>query len=242
MTNQSRNNGAGISPEFYATLGLELDTQQGLAYSLVKDIVEKYGVGEKALDYGCGAGRSTRLLRQIGFEQVVGVDVNQEMLDMATEKEIPGISYERIESGVLPFKDNTFNLAFSGLVILEISSAPEVHKVLGELHRVVAPGGAVIILTCTREGHLNGSDSFEPVLTVEQQANLKSGDAVPTRVKETGQVFTDYYWSEEFLRTALQEAGLKVLEVRLSKAVTPQSNEPLAPKPKSPYVIYIAQK
>ncbi len=242
MNETKKNKGAGISPEFYATLEVGLDTRQGVAYAGVKEMVEKYCVGaNNAIDYGCGAGRSTRFLKQAGLNQVVGVDINQEMLNQAAQREIPGTSYYHIESGVLPFKDGTFDLAFSGLAILEISSADEIHKVLTELKRVVTNQGTVIILTCTKEGHLTGSDSFEPILTAEQQANIKDGDAVPTRVKETGQMFTDYYWSDEFLKTALQEAGLMVVEVKLPTTIPGQSNEDLQSNDQPPYVIYVSK-
>ena len=34
--------GAGISPEFYATLGLDLKTRQGVAYKKVEEMVRKF--------------------------------------------------------------------------------------------------------------------------------------------------------------------------------------------------------
>ena len=190
-----QNTKAGISPEFYATLDVG-DTRQRIAFAGVREMVTKYcGGANKALDYGCGAGRSTRVLKEMGLGEVVGGDINQEMLQKAVEKRIPGTSYLQIKSGQLPFKDCMFDLVFSGLVILEISKAREIRKILKELKRVTTDQGTVIILTCTKEGYLTDSDHFEVMLTPEQQANIKDGDPVPIRVRDTGQVFTDYYWS-----------------------------------------------
>lgn len=237
------NKGAGISPEFYATLELGLNTRQGVAYAGVKEMVDKYcPQAKKAIDYGCGPGRSTRFLKEAGLEEVVGVDINQEMLTKAAQREVPGTTYLQIESGALPFKDGTFDLAFSGIAILEISNSGEAHKVIGELSRVVRDQGIVIILTCTKEGHITESDSFEPLLTEKQKDKLKNGDPVPTRVKETGQEFTDYYWSQEFLTSALQEAGLTVAEVKPTGIVLDQTKDTMESNEKPPYVIYVSKK
>src|SRR3990167_7451817 len=53
-----------------------------LAYRDIPFFLEKYNTGKRAIDYGCGAGRSTRFLKERGFE-VIGVDVSQKMLKHA---------------------------------------------------------------------------------------------------------------------------------------------------------------
>jgi len=231
--------GAGISPEFYATLGLDLKTRQGVAYKKVEEMVRKYcPQARTAIDYGCGPGRSSRLLKQIGIQQVVGVDINQGMLAQARMREIPGVSYQLIEKGSLPFRDGEFDLTFSGIVFLEVPKAEEVHKIISEMKRITAKGGTVMILTATKEGYVTDSDSFECLLTAEQKAELKDGDPVPTRIKETRQEFTDYYWSDEFLRTSLQDTGLKTEEVNLP----PQTSGEVKSVDKPAYVLYVCKK
>ncbi len=230
----NENKGAGISPEFYATLGVGPETRQGVAYAEVMKMVQKHcSTAKRALDYGCGAGRSTRFLKQAGLEYVVGVDINEEMLREAEKRQIQGTSYQIIKSGVLPFADNTFELAFSGLVLLEIPKAEEIRKVLTEIARVVTPQGTLMIMTCTKEGNITGADSFEPLITPQQIGTLKDGDPVPTRIKETGQVFNDYFWSDEFLRIEIQKTGLVIVEV---------SFPTIKKDDKSPFVIYVAKK
>lgn len=229
----SEDKGAGISPEFYATLELGLDTWHGIAYDAVRRMIEKYCPDTKrALDYGCGAGRSTRFLKQIGFDDVIGVDINEEMLEKAYMREMPGTSYHIIKSGVVPCEDGAFDLVFSGLVLLEISRKEEIRKVLAEFRRVVAPQGTIMIMTCTKEGSVTGADSFEPLLTEEQKDHLKDGDPVPTLIKETGQIFNDYFWSEEFLRVEIEKVGLRIVEVNLP------SRDNDTPR----YAIYVSKK
>ena len=85
-----------------------------LGYRDVPLIIKKFVRGKKALDYGCGAGRSTLFLKNLGFE-VKGVDISESMLSLAKEKDPEGV-YEKIESGSLLDPDGSFDLIFSCFV------------------------------------------------------------------------------------------------------------------------------
>ena len=61
---------------------LEVEGTYFLAFRDVPNLLEKYAKGKRALDYGCGTGRSTRFLKKLGFE-TIGIDINQHMLDKA---------------------------------------------------------------------------------------------------------------------------------------------------------------
>jgi hypothetical protein len=52
----------------YATL--EFPGMYFLAFRDLPSIIGEHVLGTKALDFGCGAGRSTRFLRGLGFEVV----------------------------------------------------------------------------------------------------------------------------------------------------------------------------
>ena len=45
-------------------------------------LIRRYNHGSPALDFGCGTGRSTRFLRNLGLS-VVGADISQAMLEQA---------------------------------------------------------------------------------------------------------------------------------------------------------------
>lgn len=53
--------------------------------------------GSKAVDFGCGAGRSTRFLKKLGF-QVIGIDISQDMLNIARVLDIQG-DYQSVTNG-----------------------------------------------------------------------------------------------------------------------------------------------
>src|SRR3970282_1090528 len=68
--------------EAYATL--DFPGTYYLAFRDLPTIIGAVPSGATALDVGCGAGRSTRFLRRLGFD-VVGVDISAEMVALARE-------------------------------------------------------------------------------------------------------------------------------------------------------------
>ena len=103
----------------YAELGME--GTQYLAFRDISMLIREYaGPIASALDYGCGAGRSTRFLKHLGFN-VVGVDVSGEMLEQARSKDMLG-EYHHIPSGHLPFEDSAFDLVFSSFVFGSVTN------------------------------------------------------------------------------------------------------------------------
>jgi ubiquinone/menaquinone biosynthesis C-methylase UbiE len=225
----------GISPDFYETLGLQLNTEQGKAYTGVAEMISKHCKSPRmAIDYGCGAGRSTRFLQKRVSQGVVGVDINEAMLEKANQKQIPGISYMQIESATLPYSAELFDLSFSGLVFLEISDADDILDILKEMKRVTVKDGIVIILTCTKAGYVIDTDSFTCQLSDEQKENLRDGDPVPTGIRDTGEVFTDYYWSDTFFQRVCTEAGLTLIEEHIPTAPD-QMRDPR-------YIVYVCKK
>jgi len=73
----------------YATL--EFANTYHLAYRDLPAIMSEHVTGTKALDFGCGTGRSTRFLRKLGFN-VMGVDISEEMLRIARPLDPSGIT------------------------------------------------------------------------------------------------------------------------------------------------------
>lgn len=62
------------------------------------DILRKHVEGRRALDFGCGTGRSTRLLRSLGFD-ATGVDIAGSMIAQARTIDADG-DYRHFNAGV----------------------------------------------------------------------------------------------------------------------------------------------
>jgi len=65
--------------------------------------------GTKLLEVGCGTGHWSQFFSEYGFE-VTGVDVSEQMIDIAKSKNISNASFQVADGHSLPFADNTFNV------------------------------------------------------------------------------------------------------------------------------------
>lgn len=108
------------------------------------------GVGQKALDVGCGPGRlAIALQRRAGATgEVHGVDPSEEMIDLARRRAAEaGAPVEFRVDGIekLPYPDETFDSVVTRLVLHHL---PEDSKRQGfaELRRVLKPGGTLVVV------------------------------------------------------------------------------------------------
>lgn len=101
---------------------------------------------EKILDLGCGSGWLCRLLAsELAEAQVVGVDVSDEMIRRAREasSRFTNLAFQVGGAERIPAQDNFFTK------VISVESAyywPDPARGLGEIFRVLAPGGSAWIL------------------------------------------------------------------------------------------------
>jgi ubiquinone/menaquinone biosynthesis C-methylase UbiE len=116
-------------------------TEKRLIFSMMRSR------GGRALDLGCGTGNYTLELKRRGFD-VIGLDASEGMLKVARAK---GLHCIEGDAYSLPFADGSFDLVLS-VTMFEFIREPE--RVLEEVHRVLRPGGEVVI------GTMNGRSSW----------------------------------------------------------------------------------
>ena len=193
----------------YAELGME--GTQYLAFRDIPTLIgESAGPIDSALDYGCGAGRSTRFLKRIGLN-AVGADVSRDMLDEARSKD-PSGEYHHIHSGHLPFDDAAFDLVFSSFVFLEVSRIEEIEDILKEMKRVLKQDGTIIFVTTSMDapkGHWVSLSYAFP----ENDRPLRSGETVKLLLHGINVVLYDYYWTDDDYRRAAERAGLRLVKI-----------------------------
>lgn len=103
---------------------------------------------DKILDMNCGAGRHTALFAELGYE-VSGLDISEIALGLAQELLDRKKVSARLVRGFslnLPFAEADFD----GLVAwraLHVFSSEEMKKAVAEMHRVVRPGGRILLST-----------------------------------------------------------------------------------------------
>jgi SAM-dependent methyltransferase len=97
-----------------------------------------------ALDVGCGEGRFCRVLRGLGILSV-GIDPTEALIQHARQQDPDG-DYRLGCAEALDFADGSFDLVISYLTLIDI---PDLRTAIGEMVRVLKPGGALLIANLT---------------------------------------------------------------------------------------------
>ncbi len=122
-----------------------------VAYRLGR--IATYLRGGDWLDYGCADGGYTAALVGAGARSAVGVDVLADRIEAARAKH-PGIRFRLAVDGALAFPD----CSFDGVLMNEVfEHVADESMVLGEVRRVLRPGGWLVLISPNRvfpfEGH-----------------------------------------------------------------------------------------
>jgi SAM-dependent methyltransferase len=109
---------------------------------LLGAMIRELGIRRDArtLDVGSGTGANLRLLAELGFERVSGLDCSEEAIRYCGEKALP-----RVELGDLcdlPFAEGDFDLVIAADVLEHVEDEA---RAIGELRRVLQPGGRLIV-------------------------------------------------------------------------------------------------
>jgi ubiquinone/menaquinone biosynthesis C-methylase UbiE len=101
--------------------------------------------GRKILDVGCSLGWFEQAAVGKGCEYIVGIDDNPKLL-FAGARAIPQAHFCQAGAQILPFKDNSFDLATIWEVI-EHLPRKDVNTALREIRRVLKPDGYLFLST-----------------------------------------------------------------------------------------------
>jgi len=136
-----------ISPVYDAmnrtmTLGLDQRWRRATVAAVVQP-------GDKVLDACCGTGDLAVAALRAGAT-VIGLDFSERMLERARRKSSE-IVWVQGDAQQLPFEDASFDAATVGFGVRNLD---DLERGLGELRRVLRPGGRVAILEITKPSGL----------------------------------------------------------------------------------------
>ncbi len=103
--------------------------------------------GEHVLDIGSGPGfLAADMAELVGRSgKAWGADISQELLAFAAERHahLPQLQFLHAEAAKLPFPDASFDAVVATQVLEYL---PDIYPALMEMHRILRPGGRVLIL------------------------------------------------------------------------------------------------
>jgi SAM-dependent methyltransferase len=110
--------------------------------------------GKRVLDAGCGTAYGSEILAQAGGDEVVGVDLDADVIEEARDSVSDSVSLLVGDAHELPLEDSSFDL----VVCFElIEHVEEPGSILDELRRVVRPDGIVAVSSPNRHVYPPGN-------------------------------------------------------------------------------------
>lgn len=182
-----------------------------LAFRDLPGILSSHVHGRHALDFGCGAGRSTRFLRRLGFE-AVGVDVSSDMLAQARALD-PGGDYRQIADGEFgSLEPASFDLVLCAFPFDNIPTLERKVRLLRGLAGLLAGEGRIVNVVSSPEIYLNEWASFT-TRAYPENARARNGDTVRIVITDIPdpRPVEDILWTEEAYRDTYARAGLEVV-------------------------------
>lgn len=117
---------------------------------LIRERLDRQQDLGRTVEFGCGTGYYTPALAARSSGGVVATDISEKMLDRLRERirGVPGIVAEYADCEETPFPDASFDTAFFGLSFHFVDG----DRTLAEMHRILRPGGRLILAIPTVEG------------------------------------------------------------------------------------------
>jgi SAM-dependent methyltransferase len=210
-----------------------------LAFRDLPGIVTAHVSEKRALDFGCGTGRSTRFLRGLGFG-VIGVDISRPMLEKARELDPTG-DYQHLAGGDLSnLQAGPFDLILSAFTFDNIPNCQEKKAALLSLKRLMGEGSRLVSVVSSPEIYVHEWASFS-TRDYPENRKARSGDQVYIVMLDVAdrRPVEDILCTDEDYLDLYHQTGLSVID-KVRPLAT--GTEPIAWKSElqiSPWVIYV---
>lgn len=224
----------------YATL--EYPGTYYLAFRDLPAILRAEVRGTRALDFGCGTGRSTRFLRGLGFE-VVGVDIAAHMLERARERDPQG-DYRLVPGGDFGSLDAAaYDVVLSAFTFDNVPTMEEKVALIRSLRRLLKPDGRIVNLVSAPEIYLHEWASFS-TRDFPDNRSARSGERVRIVMLDVPdrRPVEDILWTDEDWREVYRRAGVVPIQVHRPLGKSTEPYPWVSETTIAPWVLYVLSR
>ena len=195
--------------------------------------------GNSALDLGCGAGRSTRLLTRLGFS-CVGVDISAAMLERARRADPEG-DYRLVPDGDLSsLGERRFDLVLAMFPLDNVATVERKGAFLAAARGRLAPRGRFVCVVSSPELYLHDWLSFT---TRQFPGNRTARDVETVRIVMLDgpdrRPIEDTLCTDATYRALFAQAGLTLLETARPRGLPTDPYPWVSEERVAPWTIYV---
>jgi SAM-dependent methyltransferase len=221
---------------------LEFPNTYYLAYRDLADIINSHITGKRAIDFGCGTGRSSRFLKRLGFN-VTGIDISEDMLEIARKLDLYG-DYKLVSNGNYDHLGiYQYDLVQSVFTFDNIPGWDNRLNILTGLRRLMKDTSRMICLDSTTELYVNECASFS---TKDFPGNrfAQTGDIVRCIMLDVDdkRPVEDIFWTVDDYIKLFHLAGF---EIEATYKPLGYDHEPynwVSEKEVAPWIIFVIRK
>lgn len=218
---------------------LEFPGTYYLAFRDLPAIIQEHVRRKEALDFGCGAGRSTRFLAGLGFH-VTGIDISASMIQLARSAD-PGGRYLLVGDGDLSaFAPRSIDLVLSAFAFDNIPDVARRRSLLRGLRDLLAADGRIVLLGSRPDIYRHEWVSFSTNAFSENR-EATSGDLVRIVMKDVvdARPVVDVLWSHDDYLDLFGASGLELIARHEPLGREDEPCEWLSETTIAPWVIYV---
>jgi SAM-dependent methyltransferase len=218
---------------------LEYPGSYYLAFRDIPSIIKQHVRGTKALDFGCGTGRSTRFLHGLGFD-AVGIDISEPMLERARGFD-PGGRYRLVPDGNLDeLEPGAFDLILSAFTFDNIPTMDKKVSLFTGLKRALSDNGCIVSIVSSPEIYVNEWASFS-TKDFPENREAKSGDTVKIIMLDVDdrRPVEDIIWTDAAYDETFFHSGLKILDKRRPLGASCEAIQWKSEIVIAPWVVYV---
>jgi 2-polyprenyl-3-methyl-5-hydroxy-6-metoxy-1,4-benzoquinol methylase len=162
--------------------------------------------GKNLLDYGCGNGKFSRRLRDLGA-LVTAVDLSENAIALANQEDSRNIEYKVIRDDDLCFvKEKSMDYATATFVLCTMQQRAQIQTIVDNIYKKMKKGGCFVVL----EPHPD-SLGYKYISTRRNKPQkIESGTPIKVQLTGMNHPFYDYWRSIKDYKEIIQNAGFTI--------------------------------